>query len=37
MLCICLDKKEDGDIISWLNRQSNKSKAVKKILREAIS
>ena len=36
MLCICLDKKEDADIINWLNKQSNKSKAVKKIIQEAI-
>ena len=36
MLCICLDKYDDRDIISWLSRQSNKSEAVRKILREAI-
>jgi len=36
MLCVSLDKAEDGDIISWLSRQDNKSEAVRKILHEAI-
>ena len=36
VLCINLDKYEDRDIIAWLSRQSNRSEAVRKILREAI-
>ena len=37
MLCINLDKKEDKDIIRWLNHQENKSKAVRRALRESIT
>lgn len=36
MLCICLDNYEDRDILRWLGRQSNRSEAVRKILRETI-
>lgn len=35
-LCIHLNKKEDSGIIRWLNKQENKSKAVRAALREAI-
>lgn len=36
-LCINLDKKEDANIIRWLDKQSNKSKAVREALREAVN
>ena len=36
-LCIHLEKKEDKEIIRWLNRKANKSKAVREALREAVN
>lgn len=35
-VCINLDKTEDGEIIRWLEKQENKSKAIRAALREAI-
>ena len=31
-----LDEAEDADIISWLDRQGNKSEAIRRILRKAV-
>lgn len=36
VLCIHLDKKEDKAIISWLEKQDNRSEAVRRKLRETI-
>lgn len=33
MLCVCLDKKKDKDIVDWMNAQENISESVKKALR----
>ena len=37
MLCVCLDKTEDEDIIEWLNEQPVISNAVKRVLRYHIN
>lgn len=31
-----LDEAEDADVISWLDRQGNKSEAIRRILRKAV-
>lgn len=33
MLCVSLDKEKDKDIIEWLERHENQSRAVRKALR----
>ena len=33
MLCVCLDKTKDEDIIEWLNEQTSISDSVRKVLR----
>jgi hypothetical protein len=35
MLTVNLDKKEDAEIIAWLDKQANRSEAVRKALKEA--
>ncbi len=35
MLTVNLDKQEDSDIIKWLDKQANRSEAVRKALRKA--
>ena len=37
MLCVCLDKERDKDIVSWLEKQENISDSVKKALRASIN
>ena len=37
MLCVCLDKKEDEDIIEWMNEQPVISEEVKRVLRYHIN
>lgn len=31
-----LDEAEDADVISWLDRQGNKSEAIRRIIRKAV-
>lgn len=33
-LCVTLDKDVDSDIIGWLKKQENRSKAVRRVLRK---
>ena len=33
MLCVCLDKEKDEDIIEWMNEQASISDAVRRVLR----
>lgn len=33
MLCVCLDKETDSDIIAWMDQQESISQAVRKALR----
>ena len=33
MLCVCLDKKNDEDIIDWMNQQVSITDSVKRALR----
>lgn len=35
-LCVTLDKEKDSDLISWLDKQENRSQAVRAALRERI-
>ena len=32
MLCVCLDRKKDKDIVDWIEAQQNISESVKKAL-----
>lgn len=34
MLTALLDKKKDADIIEWLNKQENRSKAIRQLIRK---
>lgn len=34
-LCVTLSKTEDADIIKWLSKQPNRSRAVREVLRKA--
>lgn len=36
MITILLDNKKDADIISWMERQENKSDAIREVLRKHI-
>ena len=36
MLCVCLDKEKDKDIVSWIEKQENISASVKQALRSNI-
>ena len=36
MLCVLLDSKNDKDIISWLEKQENRSGAVREALRKEV-
>lgn len=33
MLCVCLDRKKDKDIVDWIEAQENISESTKKALR----
>ena len=33
MLCVCLDKETDSDIIEWMDQQESISQAVRKALK----
>jgi hypothetical protein len=35
MLCVCLDREADKEIISWMNKQESISDSVRSILRTA--
>ena len=37
MLCVCLDKEKDEDIIEWMNEQASISDAVRRALRDHIN
>lgn len=37
MVCILLDKKNDTDIIEWLNEQTVVTESVKRVLRDHIN
>ena len=34
-LCVTLSKDDDADIIAWLSKQENRSRAVRALLRKA--
>lgn len=34
--CFYLDEAEDADVISWLDRQGNKSEVIRRIIRKAV-
>lgn len=36
MLCVCLDREMDKDIVSWIENQENISESVKQVLRSSI-
>lgn len=36
-VCITLDNKEDADIISWVKKQTNRSKAIRDLIRKALA
>lgn len=33
MVCVNLDKKEDGEIIRWLDKKDNRSNAIRRALK----
>ena len=35
-LCVTLDKQKDSDIIGWLDKQENRSEAVRSLIKGAI-
>ena len=35
-LCVTLDKKNDADIIEWLDKQENRSQAVRELIKGVI-
>lgn len=35
-LCVTLDKKKDADIINWLDKQENRSEAVRSLIKGVI-
>lgn len=36
MLCVCLDREADKEIISWMNKQESISDSVRTILRDIV-
>ena len=36
MLCVCLDREKDKDIVTWLEKQKSISESVKSVLKQHI-